>query len=195
MIFNGDNYSRGLARRGRAPRAAQPRHGGREPPGHDLAQVGQAVREVRRLQRARASFAVTRSYVEGYTKTINIEIQLTIQIAKRMILPAALRYQDGSRQVDRQPQGHRRDRSQGPGGSSERARRRRSTSFRRPPTHSSEAIGRAPRRRLAGPRQARPRRDHPRHERRPRGRRPARSCLVADDLWPLPTYQEMLFLK
>jgi glutamine synthetase len=32
-------------------------------------------------------------YVEGYRKTINIESQLTLQIATRMILPAALRYQ------------------------------------------------------------------------------------------------------
>ena len=32
-------------------------------------------------------------FVEGYRKTINIESQLTIHIAKRMILPAAFRYQ------------------------------------------------------------------------------------------------------
>ena len=32
-------------------------------------------------------------YVEGYRKTINIESQLTMQIATKMILPAALRYQ------------------------------------------------------------------------------------------------------
>jgi glutamine synthetase len=32
-------------------------------------------------------------YVEGYHKTINIESQLTLQMARRMILPAALRYQ------------------------------------------------------------------------------------------------------
>ncbi|MGC8639213.1 MAG: glutamine synthetase III [Isosphaeraceae bacterium] len=32
-------------------------------------------------------------FLEGYHKTINIESQLTIQIAQRMILPAALRYQ------------------------------------------------------------------------------------------------------
>jgi glutamine synthetase len=32
-------------------------------------------------------------FLEGYRKTINIESQLTIQIAQRMILPAALRYQ------------------------------------------------------------------------------------------------------
>ena len=32
-------------------------------------------------------------FVEGYRKTINIESQLTLQMAKRMILPAALRYQ------------------------------------------------------------------------------------------------------
>ena len=31
--------------------------------------------------------------VEAYRKTINIESQLTIHIAKRMILPAAFRYQ------------------------------------------------------------------------------------------------------
>src|SRR5262249_1997054 len=31
--------------------------------------------------------------LESYRKTINIESQLTIQIAQRMILPAALRYQ------------------------------------------------------------------------------------------------------
>ena len=32
-------------------------------------------------------------FLESYRKTINIESQLTIQIATRMILPAALRYQ------------------------------------------------------------------------------------------------------
>ena len=32
-------------------------------------------------------------FLENYSKTINIESQLTIQIAQRMILPAALRYQ------------------------------------------------------------------------------------------------------
>src|SRR5262249_39252360 len=32
-------------------------------------------------------------FVEGYRKTINIESQLTLQMARRMILPAALRYQ------------------------------------------------------------------------------------------------------
>ncbi len=33
-------------------------------------------------------------YVEGYRKTINIESQITLQMANRMILPAALRYQE-----------------------------------------------------------------------------------------------------
>ena len=49
---------RGLARRGRAPRAAQPPDHDRQPARPDLAQVGQAVRQVRRLQRARAPLAV-----------------------------------------------------------------------------------------------------------------------------------------
>jgi glutamine synthetase len=32
-------------------------------------------------------------FLEGYVKTINIETQITLQMANRMILPAALRYQ------------------------------------------------------------------------------------------------------
>ena len=47
-----------LARRGRAPRAAQPTHHGRQPPRPDLAQVAQALHEVRHLQRARAPLAL-----------------------------------------------------------------------------------------------------------------------------------------
>ena len=44
-------------------------------------------------------------YVESYRKTINIESQLTLQMASRMILPAALRYQARGRRIDRQPEG------------------------------------------------------------------------------------------
>ena len=53
-------------------------------------------------------------FLEGYRKTINIESQLTIQIAQRMILPAALRYQAEVAAGDLQPQGDRRHRPQDP---------------------------------------------------------------------------------
>ncbi len=132
-------------------------------------------------------------YVEGYKKTINIESQLTLQMATRMILPAALRYQEEVARsiaslkatgatVPKAQSAHLNevvqaiDQLQSSTDAAERRDRR------------------SPGRRLARPRQARARRDHPRHERRPHGRRSARA-LVADDLWPLPTYQEMLFLK
>ena len=58
VIFNGDNYTRGLAQGGREARPAQPQEHGRQPPRPDLAQVDRAVRQVRRLLRARAALAV-----------------------------------------------------------------------------------------------------------------------------------------
>ena len=133
-------------------------------------------------------------FLEGYRKTINIESQLTIQIAQRMILPAALRYQS---------RGGRRP--------SANLKATGATVPKSQTAHLNELVGaievsagatdrlergrrRASQGRLAGPRQVCPRRDHPRDERRPGRRRSARD-LVPDDLWPLPTYQEMLFIK
>ena len=62
-------------------------------------------------------------FVEGYRKTINIESQLTLQMATRMILPAALRYQAEIAKSIAQPEGNRRHRSQGSNGSSEHGHR------------------------------------------------------------------------
>ena len=62
--------------------------------------------------------------LEGYRKTINIESQLTIHIAKRMILPAALALSDRGCPVDFEPEGHRCDGSQDAGCSPERTGRR-----------------------------------------------------------------------
>ena len=62
-------------------------------------------------------------FVEGYRKTINIESQLTIQIAKRMILPAALRYQAEVAESIASLKATGRNRPQGSDGPLERARR------------------------------------------------------------------------
>ena len=129
---------------------------------------------------------------EDYVKTVNIEARLTAMMARTMILPAALRYQAEV------------------AGAVTPARRRASRSgpqtdllksldggHRRLPDGERRARprpGPPRRRRSVRPRQARPRRGRPGHE-------PVRTAgdrlegLVADDLWPLPTYREMLFIK
>ena len=114
-------------------------------------------------------------FLENYKKTINIESQLTIQIAKRMILPAALRYQARGRR-GRSPT----SRPPAPTVPKAQVGAARASWSRpidelqdsdRPPDRGDR---RARRGRLAGPRQALARRDHPRDERRPRRRRQAR---------------------
>ena len=62
-------------------------------------------------------------FVEGYRKTINIESQLTLQMAKRMILPAALRYQSEIAQSIASLKATRHHRSQGTNRPSEPRRR------------------------------------------------------------------------
>ena len=109
--------------------------------------------------------------LENYIKTINIEAHITMQMANRKIIPAALRYQ--RRSPRRSPP------SRPPGRLSPRSRR--------PPDEivatidelqsATDALESSPtitRRRYPGTRQALPRRDHPRHERRPRRRRQPR---------------------
>ncbi len=132
-------------------------------------------------------------YVEGYRKTINIESQLTLQMAKRMILPAALRYQADIAQSI----------------SSLKA-----TGITIPKVQTAhlntiiEAIEQLQTSadQLAEVIDEHPEGDslaHAKHARdviipamnavRAAGDR--LELLVADDLWPLPTYQEMLFVK
>jgi glutamine synthetase len=132
-------------------------------------------------------------FLESYKKTVNIESQLTIQIATRMILPAALRYQaqvaesiaqlkaagvtvpksqaallgELVKAIDDLQEATDRltaaTEDSGEGDSLAHAKHSRDTVI--PAMNAVRAAGD----RLEG--------------------------LVADDLWPLPTYQEMLFVK
>jgi glutamine synthetase len=132
-------------------------------------------------------------FLENYKKTINIESQLTIQIATRMILPAALRYQTQVAEAvaqlkatgatvpkaqaallgelvkaidDLQEAADRlADATEEPGEGDSLAHAKHSRDAIIPAMNAVRAAGD----RLEG--------------------------LVADDLWPLPTYQEMLFIK
>jgi len=132
-------------------------------------------------------------HLESYRKTINIESQLSIQIAARMILPAALRYQGQVAEaianlkaagvaVPRVQSGHLTElvncierlqtaidhlssvTEEGPDGDA-LAHAKHSRDVIIPAMNAVRAAG------------------------------DDLECIVADDLWPLPTYQEMLFLK
>ena len=129
--------------------------------------------------------------VEQYNKTINIEAQLMVLMANRYILPAAYKYQEQLATPSRRSRPRARPR---------RRRAARSTTFCRLTDE-----GKVTRRRAAEAARARgngdaekhakyfrdkviPAMDALRERRRPRKHRPA-------DLWPLPTYREMLFVK
>ncbi|QEH34037.1 Glutamine synthetase [Aquisphaera giovannonii] len=132
-------------------------------------------------------------FLEGYHKTINIETQLTLQIAQRQILPAALRYQaevagsianlkNSGITVPKGQSAHLSELVAGidelqsavdklsdaieetsAGGSLEHAKHSRDVVI--PAMNAVRAAG------------------------------DKLETIVADDLWPLPTYQEMLFIK
>ena len=112
-----------------------------------------------------------------------------------MILPAALRYQAEVAEADRQPQGHRRHGSQGPDGSSERAGRGDRGAPDARPTSSTEVDRRAPPRATRWPTPSTSRDVIIPAMNAVRAAGDQLEALVADDLWPLPTYQEMLFIK
>jgi glutamine synthetase len=132
-------------------------------------------------------------FLEGYHKTINIESQLTIQIAQRQILPAALRYQaevaaslanlkSTGMAVPKTQTAHLDELV--------KAIEELQTSVDR----LSEAVDEPTKGDSL---------DHAKHSRdvvipamnAVRGAGDHLETLVADDLWPLPTYQEMLFIK
>ena len=84
---------RGVARRGREARPAEPeehrrRAAGHHPQGHDRA-VQRSTRSTREKE-LESRFNILS---EAYVKTINIEANTALMMAKTMILPAALRYQ------------------------------------------------------------------------------------------------------
>jgi glutamine synthetase len=132
-------------------------------------------------------------FLEGYRKTINIESQLSIHIAKRMILPAALRYQTEVAQA------------------LSALKATGATVPKVQAAHLSElvsaidelqtatdALDDGLEKHLEGDSLA-----HAKYSRdviipamnAVRAAGDKLEGLVADDLWPLPTYQEMLFLK
>jgi len=132
-------------------------------------------------------------FVEAYRKTINIESQLTIHIAKRMILPAALRYQAevAGAIAALKSTGAIAPKAQSASlnelvqaiddlqGSTDQL----SEVLDEPPEGDSLAHAKHARDMIVPAMNA------------VRVAGDQLEVLVADDLWPLPTYQEMLFLK
>ena len=132
-------------------------------------------------------------FLESYRKTINIESQLTIQIAQRMILPAALRHQA---QV---------------AGAIANLKATGAIVPKTQSAHLNELVGAIEELQSATDRLSEaadePAQgdslDHAKHARdvvipamiAVRSAGDKLETLVSDDLWPLPTYQEMLFIK
>jgi glutamine synthetase len=129
---------------------------------------------------------------ENYVKTVNIEAQLMLMMAKTMILPAAIRYQGEVAQAVNGDQGGRRGRGREAGGAQERQRR-----DQRFPERSSRlwrrrcrTMPKAMRTHMPSTFRARAAGDG---DLRKAGDK--LETIVADDLWPLPTYREMLFIS
>ena len=111
IIFNGDGYSEAWHQEAAKRGLPNLKTHGRRPA--DAADAGghRAVREVQRAQPSARPRAAMDIYLEQYCKTVNVEAKLTIEMAKTMIFPAAIRYQ-GELAVDlREPEGGRLRRS------------------------------------------------------------------------------------
>jgi len=132
-------------------------------------------------------------HLESYRKTINIESQLSIQIATRMILPAALRYQAQVAEAIAN--------LKAAGVTVPRVQSAHLTELVSSIEQLQTAIDH-----LSAVTEEAPDGDslaHAKHSRdviipamsAVRSAGDQLECLVADDLWPLPTSQEMLFLK
>jgi glutamine synthetase len=132
-------------------------------------------------------------FVEGYRKTINVESQLTIQIAKRMILPAALRYQAEVAQAIAN--------LKATGATVPRVQAALLSEIVTAIEELQSATDRLEA--AVDEHQSGDSLGHAKHARdviipamnAVRVAGDTLELLVADDLWPLPTYQEMLFLK
>jgi glutamine synthetase len=131
--------------------------------------------------------------LENYIKTINIEAQLTVQIASRQIVPAAIRYQAQVAQAIANVRA-----AGGKTPSSEVALLDDLTSSIDELRTRVVTLTKAADEHTAGDTLA-----HAKHSRDAvltamsavRAAGDKLESLVADDLWPLPTYQEMLFIK
>jgi glutamine synthetase len=132
-------------------------------------------------------------FLESYRKTINIESQLTIQIATRMILPAALRYQSqvAGAVANLKATGAAVPKAQAALLSDlvEAIDDLQSATDRLMAVTEESSEGDS----LAHAKHARDSIIPAMNAVRSAGDR--LEGLVADDLWPLPTYQEMLFIK
>jgi glutamine synthetase len=131
--------------------------------------------------------------LENYIKTINIEAQITVQMANRQILPAALRYQAEVAQAI----AHLKAAGAKVPSSELALLEDLSTSIDELRTRTL-ALAKAASEHAPGDTLA-----HARHSRDAilaamnavRAAGDKLEGIVADDLWPLPTYQEMLFIK
>jgi len=129
---------------------------------------------------------------EGYVKTVNVEARLTDMMAKTMILPAALRYQGQVAQAVNATKAA----GVGAGAQEEllRSLTLAITAFQTAIAGLDEALDHH----AAGDAYA-----HTKHARdkvlpamvEVRSTGDKLEGMVADDLWPLPTYREMLFIK
>ncbi|MGZ3387107.1 MAG: glutamine synthetase type III, partial [Isosphaeraceae bacterium] len=131
--------------------------------------------------------------LENYKKTINIESQLTIQIANRMILPAALRYQA---QVAEAVANLKATGATVP--KNQTALLSTLTDAIEQLQTATDELSEIVDEHVEGNTLAHARYSHDKiipamNAVRDAGDR--LEALVADDLWPLPTYQEMLFIK
>ncbi len=131
--------------------------------------------------------------LEQYNKTVNIEAQLMVLMANRYILPAAYRYQG---EVGAERGGGQGGRRIGEG-SQEGARRRSSQLTDECQGDASTSCSTCSSTRRTATREARevlPRQGHPDDGGAARNRRRLEG-IVPHDVWPLPTYREMLFVK
>jgi glutamine synthetase len=129
---------------------------------------------------------------EGYVKTVNVEARLSSMIAKSMILPAALRYQGEVAQAVNATKAA----GVSAGAQEEllRSLTQAITGFQKAIAELDEALDHH----AAGDAYAHTK--HARDEVLPamnqvRATGDKLETMVADDLWPLPTYREMLFIK
>jgi glutamine synthetase len=192
IIFNGDNYSE--AWHSEAEKRGLPnRRTSVESLPDLISPKAVELFSKYRVLNERELHARYEIHLENYRKTINIESQLSTQIATRMILPAALRYQAQVAEaignlkvagvtVPKVQSAHLSELVQA------------IEELQTAVDHLEAVTEEAP----SGDALA-----HARHARDAvipamnavRAAGDQLECLVADDLWPLPTYQEMLFVK
>src|SRR5947209_3263739 len=192
VIFNGDNYSESWHQE--AEKRGLPNRRNTVDSLPDLI-APKAVQLFRKygIFNERELHARYEILLENYIKTINIEAQITIQMANRQILPAALRYQAEVAQAI----AHLKAAGAKVPGSEVNLLEELSTIIDELRTRTV-ALARAVDEHVEGDTLA-----HGKHCRDAiipamnavRAAGDKLEGIVADDLWPLPTYQEMLFIK